>query len=170
MTLNPALLSSHNQTFNTPANFLELVRRLGVIGLDPCSNPNSIVNASRSLSLEAGEDGLAESWLDQGLVFINPPYGRALPVWIQKAADSWHQAEQEGRDFECVMLVPSRTDTRWFTTALLNASALGFWRGRLTFLGAEDPAPFPSLVIYFGHWGDLFTRVFEPKAHIWRLP
>jgi hypothetical protein len=170
MTINPALLSSNNQTFNTPAEFLDLVRRLGVIGLDPCSNPHSIVNANIELSLENGQDGLTADWLDRGLVFVNPPYGRALPIWIKKASDSWHQSIQEGRDFECLMLVPSRTDTRWFTTGLLNASALGFWRGRLTFLGAPDPAPFPSLAIYFGHWANLFESVFDRKSHVWKLP
>ena len=170
MSINPALLSSNNQTFNTPVNFLELVKRLGEIGLDPCSNPHSLVGARRSLSLENGDNGLTEAWDDQGLVFVNPPYGRSIPAWVDKACDTWVNARGSARDFECIMLIPARTDTRWFSKLLSGASALAFWRGRLTFLGASDPAPFPSLVVYFGEWVDLFARVFEPKAHVWRLP
>jgi hypothetical protein len=48
------------------------------------------------------------------------------------------------------MLLTSRTDTLWFQRDAPSADALLFWGGRLTFLGAPDPAPFPSVLLYWG--------------------
>lgn len=81
---------------------------------------------------------------DRELVYVNPPYGDALPLWSQKIT-----AEARA-GLEIVALVPARTDTAWFNTLYSACSDLLLWRGRLTFLGAKHPAPFPSAVFYFG--------------------
>jgi len=164
-----ALLSSKDQTWTTPEEVLTLIRQLGPIGLDPCPNPRSIVGARESYSLEVGQDGLAEDWLDRGLVYVNPPFGRQLPKWINKAVVSWAQAWECDRSFEYVFLVPARPDTKWFTQAREGATSLGFWRGRIAFGGQKIVAPFPSLLIYFGLHPERFESVFIHKAHIWHV-
>ena len=49
------------------------------------------------------QDGLAYNWNNER-VFCNPPYGRAIGLWVQKLA--------EGDAELCVALLPARTDTK----------------------------------------------------------
>jgi hypothetical protein len=159
MGVNPALMSSARDSWNTPPEVLELVRRLGPIGLDPCSNAGSIVGASEEWRLERGEDGLARPWALAGLVYVNPPYGREIGPWAQKMA-------AEGRaGVEIVALLPARTDARWWQESVRTADALLFWRGRLRFLGAPSSAPFPSAVAYWGPRWLTFLSVFGERGH-----
>lgn len=92
-----------------------------------------------------GAAGLEVPWF--GGVFVNPPYGPAIPLWIDKALEELAEARAE----VIVFLLPARTDTKWFHDQVLpNASEIRFIRGRLKFGGAETNAPFPSMVIVFG--------------------
>ena len=47
------------------------------------------------------------------------------------------------------MLVPSRTDTRWFHNWVYGKAELRFVKGRLHFNDSKDSAPFPSLVAVY---------------------
>lgn len=158
--------------WNTPEIIVELTREVGrgAIGLDPCSNPGSIVGAVKSWSLENGNDGLAEQWAGNGLVYVNPPYGRAIVPWVVKMASVGGRNTQRISGIgefgtEIVSLLPVRTDTGWFGGVWRAARALAFWRGRLTFLGAADPAPFASFLAYYGpnpfRFCDIFSRYAE---------
>lgn len=53
-----------------------------------------------------------------------------------------------------VMLIPTRTDTRWFHDYILGKAEIRFIRGRLKFGGADNSAPFPSMVVVFRHKGE----------------
>lgn len=48
-----------------------------------------------------------------------------------------------------VMLLPARTDTRWFHDYILNKSEIRFVRGRLKFGNSNNSAPFPSMVVIY---------------------
>ena len=50
-----------------------------------------------------------------------------------------------------VMLLPARTDTRWFHEDIYRRerTQVRFLRGRLRFGGAGNSAPFPSMVVVF---------------------
>lgn len=148
------MLASGSMDWNTPPEVLRYVRELcGSIGLDPCSNAGSIVEARTAW--DEGADGLARSWLGKGTAFVNPPYGDALPRWIAKC-----RAEAaEGVEILC--LVPSRTETRWFRSVLESPATVGLWSGRVQFLGAPHPATFPNVMIYWGPRADRFVAVFE---------
>lgn len=81
-----------------------------------------------------------------------------------------------GKEDHLFLLVPARADTRWFQDELLPAcTSMCFWRGRLRFASGKkgmtkagkmkkdyDPAPFPSLILYFGRrpkrFRDLFSK------------
>jgi hypothetical protein len=157
MTINPGLMSSANPSWNTPPEVLDLVRKLGPIGLDPCSNPTSIVGARDAW--EFNDDGLNRPWADHGIVYVNPPYGREIVWWVAKA-------EREARlGAEIVALLPSRTDARWWQKHVTTADALVFWAGRLRFLGAPSSAPFPSAVAYWGPRWLTFLSVFGERGH-----
>lgn len=156
--MNAALLSSEKMDWETPDSFLALVRTVGPIGVDPCTTAANPVGASWFFTPE--HDGLKQDWRGDGLVYVNPPYGRALIDWARKMRD------ESERGAEIIALVPARTDTRWFQQYVAQADLLCFWRGRLTFKGAPAPAPFPSLVAYWGRKLELFTTVFQAHGLI----
>jgi site-specific DNA-methyltransferase (adenine-specific) len=83
-------------------------------------------------------DGLSVAWGQSN--FVNPPYGRELPKWIAKA----HAESLLGKTV--VLLIPSRTDTRWWHEHVMAADEIRYLKGRITFQGAAHPAPFPSAI------------------------
>ena len=72
---------------------------------------------------------------------MNPPYGRSIGKWIQKAYNS----SKEGA--VVVGLLPARTDTKWFHEYIYNKAEIRFIKGRLKFGGCKNSAPFPSMVV-----------------------
>lgn len=153
--MEQALLSSKKHDWRTPDEVLDLVRAVDCIELDPCTEPGNPTRALRFFHPLSG-DGLEVSWQTDGvgLVFCNPPYGRALPAWTKKAAE-------EGKGSEVILLVPARPDTKWFQENVCQADEILFWKGRMKFKGAKDPAPFPTLLAYWGPAPERFREVFR---------
>jgi len=85
-------------------------------------------------------DGLAISW-ENNRVWCNPPYGREIKDWVKKAHD-------ESKHAEIVMLLPARTDTKWFHDYAIRHKVT-FIKGRLKFGNGNVPAPFPSILVVF---------------------
>ena len=83
-------------------------------------------------------DGLAQEWTAKA-VWVNPPYGRVLNEWVG------HASKQSN---PVVMLLPARTDTRWFHSYCLN-QRITFIKGRVKFGGSSFGAPFPSMIVEF---------------------
>ena len=79
-----------------------------------------------------------------GVVWCNPPYGREIGLWVKKAYESAHESGGI-----VVMLIPARTDTKWFHDYVLHRAEIRFIAGRLKFGGAKNSAPFPSMVVIF---------------------
>ncbi len=157
--INAAVMSSARQSWNTPECVLERVRRVDAVGLDPCSNPSSIVGAKVEWSLENGDNGLIMPWGEYGLVFVNPEYGRGIGKWMALCAI------EAVNHTEIIALVPARTDARWFNYAW-SADAICFWTGRLRFLGAPSSAPFPSAVVYWGPRKYRFAAAFDSAGNV----
>lgn len=79
-----------------------------------------------------------------GRCWCNPPYGRQIGKWVEKAV----KEVKRGVPL-VVMLLPARTDTKWFHDYCLPYGKIEFLRGRLKFGGCENPAPFPSMIVVF---------------------
>ena len=73
---------------------------------------------------------------------MNPPYGREIGAWMEKA----YESSLEGATVVC--LVPARTDTRWFHDFAMRGE-IRFIKGRLKFGDSKNSAPFPSAVVVF---------------------
>lgn len=152
--------SSKSVEHYTPREIIEAaVACLGSIDLDPCSNDGK-PNVPARRHYTAADDGLSKEW--RGSVYMNPPYGDEIDRWVTKLCDE-HEA---GRVTEAIALVPSRTDTQWF--AKLRDYVCCFVTGRLTFLGNDDPAPFPSAVFYLGDDYGKFYAHFAGLGDIWQ--
>jgi len=77
-------------------------------------------------------------------VFCNPPYGRDIAKWVEK---SFREGCKDNT--LVVMLLPARTDTRYFHDFILHRSEIRFVSGRLKFGQQKNSAPFPSIVVIF---------------------
>ena len=141
MSFNRHLFSSATGDWETPAElFAELNAEFGFT-LDACA---SVDNAKvKANYYDSG--GLALPW--EGIVWCNPPYGRVIGAWVRKGRES---AE---RGAMVVMLLPSRTDTRWWHDDVMKASEIRFIRGRLRFGNMRNGAPFPSAIVVFRPMG-----------------
>jgi hypothetical protein len=91
-----------------------------------------------------------------------------LPAWVDKLRAEWRR----GKVRELIALLPARTDTAWFNALTVDTDdvVICLLSGRLTFIGNEDPAPFPSMAVYFGPQHDLFAKLFLPLGSLWQRP
>jgi site-specific DNA-methyltransferase (adenine-specific) len=151
-----ALMSSAKHDWRTPESVLARVRRVGAIAFDPCASPDNPTGAAVYCS--PPQDGLDLCWTEASagrLVFVNPPFGRALPRWVGTCA------AEASKGNEIVLLTPARPDTSWFRLAWGSARAVCLWSGRMTFKGAPAPAPFPSALWYWGPNRGWFVGAFD---------
>jgi phage N-6-adenine-methyltransferase len=89
------------------------------------------------------ENALERDW--NGVVWLNPPYGRVLNEWMRKA----YQESLRGSTVVC--LVPSRTDTAWWHDYAMKGE-VRFICGRVKYVRADgfsDSAPFGSAIVVF---------------------
>jgi phage N-6-adenine-methyltransferase len=131
--------SSASDEWSTPPElFAELDQEFNFT-LDACATPEN-AHCVRYFTRE--DNGLAQRWT--GRVWCNPPYGRAIGLWMRKAWESVQTGEAE----VVVCLVPARSDTSWWHEYAVRGE-VRFLRGRLRFGGAKSSAPFPSAVVVF---------------------
>ena len=135
-----AMYSSSTDQWATPQDFFDELNKEFSFDLDPCADENNH-KCERYFTKE--RDGLKMDW-GGSRVFCNPPYGREIGEWVRKCYEEGHK---EGTIV--VMLIPARTDTKYFHDYILNRAELRFVRGRLRFGDAETGAPFPSMVVIF---------------------
>jgi len=121
--------TSMSQDWRTPRNVYEKLNLEFSFTDDPCPNYSLI-------------DGLKRPW--GNVVFVNPPF-KEIHKWVEKA---WAE-HKNGKTI--VLLIPSRTDTRWWHDYCMKASEIRFIKGRLKYEGAKYNAPFPSCVVVFQH-------------------
>jgi phage N-6-adenine-methyltransferase len=156
--ITTGMMSSRSDEWHTPPSIIDRVRTaLLDIDLDPCADAERKVPAAQHFTSE--DDGLSRPW--SGRVFMNPPYGDAISGWIDKLAVE----VARGDVTEAVSLLPSRTDTGWWSR--VPGDVVCFVTGRLRFSGA-DPAPFPSAVVYVGGSPDRFIAAFADAGLIYR--
>ncbi len=153
--------SSDTPEWYTPPHIIDKVIDLFIdIDLDPCSNSmvNPSIPALKHFTKE--ENGLSKEWY--GKVYMNPPYGRDISHWVDKVIQEY----RAGRVTEAILLVPSRTDTKWF--GKLNDYCFCFVRGRLKFSGVKNAAPFPNAVVYMGVNSNNFINHFSDIGGIFK--
>ena len=125
--MNRVVFSSASDDWATPAaTFAALNAEFGFAD-DPCPLGGDI-------------NGLMREWGNP--CFVNPPYS-AIGPWMERAR------LEAAAGKTVVLLVPSRTDTRWWHEHAMKATEIRFIKGRLKFGDAKTDAPFPSCVVVF---------------------
>lgn len=153
---------SHNSTdaykggraedFSTPELFVKFVENTyGVrFTLDAAADEN---NAKAPVWIDEKADALKQDW--RGVVWLNPPYGRNIPTFLERAIEMKYMCEM------IVVLIPARTDTKWFHELVVpNANDVLLIKGRLQFIHdstvKNSCAPYPSMLV-----------VFRPTLPVW---
>ena len=137
--MNDVVFSSRSDEWATPQWLFDRLDAEFHFTLDPCSTDE---NAKCKKHYTREDDGLSKVWTGE-TVWCNPPYGKELPLWLEKCAK---HAIGGGT---AVMLVPARTDTRWFHKWVYEKAEIRFVKGRVKFGGAKYNAPFPSMIVVF---------------------
>jgi len=129
--------SSNTDLWATPIEFFNKYNEKFNFELDVCATHE---NAKCAKYFTIDDDGLLKEW--SGICWMNPPYGREIIKWMEKA----YKSSLNGATVVC--LVPARTDTKWWHEYAIKGE-IEFIRGRLKFGGSKNSAPFPSAVVTF---------------------
>jgi len=129
--------SSKSINYLTPKPFFDKLNSIFHFKCDPAADCNN--NLGLDYFFTEDNDGLSQKWLHNS--FINPPFGKGIDDWILKM------------QMECaanfqniyVMLLPARTDTRWFQDLIWNdkeiecgrIAVIHFIKGRLKFVNPD---------------------------------
>jgi phage N-6-adenine-methyltransferase len=151
MSINKGMMSSKRDDWETPQEFYDNINSVFGFAIDAAASEE---NAKADIFFTKEDDGLIQNWTDT--TWVNPPYGRVVGEWVKKGyqeATKWK--------VPVVMLVAARTDTIRFHKYVMRASEVFFIKGRITFVGAKDPAPFPSMVVVF----DAFSGMKSPDIY-----
>lgn len=138
------MFSSKKTDWETPEELYKKLDSEFHFNIDVCALPKNTKNENY---YTPEMDGLKQEW--NGSCWMNPPYGPETKVWIKKA----YEESLNGATVVC--LIPARTDTKYWHEYCMKAHEIRFIKGRLKFVGAKDPAPFPSAIIIFKTYKEL---------------
>lgn len=133
------MFSSQSDMWETPQDLFDKLNEEFHFNLDVCAIAS---NAKCAAFYSPEQNGLIQPWY--GRCWCNPPYGRQVGKWVKKAYDT---AYIDGN--LVVMLLPARTDTKWFHEYIYGKAEIRFLKGRLKFGGSKNSAPFPSMIVIF---------------------
>ena len=131
------MFSSKTDQWSTPQWLFDELNKEFHFDLDVCADES---NHKCEKYFNKQQDGLKMKW--GGRIWCNPPYGRQIGLWVKKASQAGTLV---------VMLVPARTDTKWFHDYIYHneKAEIRFLKGRLKFGNSKNSAPFPSMVVIF---------------------
>lgn len=138
------MFSSKKMDWETPQEFFNNLNKKFKFDLDACASDD---NHKLDNYFTENDNALEQDWI--GNVIVNPPYGRAMSKFVEKA----YQEYMRDNDRFIVMLIPARTDTTYWHVFIQNKATVKFLKGRLKFEVngvSTDPAPFPSALVVYG--------------------
>ena len=140
MDMTKGLTSTGNIVASTPQEFFDKLSHIFNFSLDVCALPE---NAKCENYYTPKDDGLSKPWMEG--VWCNPPYGREISAWVKKA---YEESQKEYNSF-VLMLLPARTDTKWWWEYVQGQATLFFIKGRVKFGDHNVGAPFPSVLALY---------------------
>lgn len=174
---------------NNPTGAASFYAQLSEEGADFAERMRALRHGRRWL----GPCGLAGPWTRDGLAYVNPPYGAHLsgpvePGYVHTKLDrktgerivtgigrGWAERIAQDRG-ELVVLVPVRTETRWWRALHTWCDLALFWSSdeygsRINFVHAVtgktgEQSNLASTVFYRGHRPHRFAEVFGPHGRL----
>ncbi len=148
---NAQLFSSASVEWGTPSAFLaQVVEEFGPFELDVAAQAhNAVCPDYLSPSLDAlGEVDWVLPNMKKRLVWMNPPWGRGVGAWVEKASQQCFEQQ-----LTVVCLLPANTDTGWWHKVIMkHADEVRLVRGRLHFVrddGHSGPCPKGVALVVF---------------------
>lgn len=141
------LTSSNSDEWSTDQNFYDVVNKEFKFKMDMAAtkeNSKCILYSSDSLDV----DWILNDWW----LWCNPPYSK-VKEFTKKAYD------ESVKGAATVMLIPARTDTKYWHENVSKACEIRFIKGRLKFGNSKHSAPFPSALV-------IFDRERKPKSNV----
>ncbi len=113
---------------------------LGPFDLDPCASGKREIAKKNYVKKD---DGLSKRW--KGVCWLNPPYGDATKIWLEKLS----------KHNNGIALVFARLETiMFFDFVWPKATGIFVFKGRLQFVngngGSENSSPAPAILISYG--------------------
>lgn len=122
-----------SQTWATPREFFEPLNNEFGFTLDGAADDSN----GNALLLRASTPEAPLDWHDER-VFCNPPWSN-IPPFVELAAT----AEL------AVLLVPARTNARWFHRALELGASVRYFKPKIRFVGAPHTSPVDCVLLVF---------------------
>lgn len=144
MEMTSGMFSSLSPTWRTPRDSFDKWNAEFSFNLDAAALENSALCPDwfgPDHSDPTRRDAFEHEW--NGNVWLNPPYGREIKFWLEKAN---REATTNPKNNVVVCLIPARTDTAWFHDYCIHHE-VRLLRGRLRFSEAKSCAPFPSALV-----------------------
>lgn len=140
MKMTSGMTATGNIVASTPKEFFDKLSNVFNFTLDVCALPE---NAKCKDYYTPEDDGLSNPWW--GGVWCNPPYGREISAWVKKG---YEESRKDYNNF-VLMLLPARTDTKWWWDWVQGKAQLFFVKGRIRFNEGSTGAPFPSVLALY---------------------
>lgn len=140
--ITKGLYTSNKDDWETPQDLYDDLNWEFHFTLDAAASPE---NAKCEKYFTKKDDALKQEW-GNNVIWCNPPYGRQIGKFVEKA---FYTLLRFPRSI-VVMLLPARTDTKWFHEYIYkNKAEIRFLKGRLHFSNSKNAAPFPSMIVIF---------------------
>jgi phage N-6-adenine-methyltransferase len=134
---NSPLFSHNKDDWRTPKDLFDKLNEKWKFTLDAAADDT---NHLCDNYFTEKDNALEQDWT--GRVYCNPPYSMNKQ-FVQKAFTEYVRQHTE----VIVMLLPSRTDVRWFHDYVYHIAEIEFIKGRLKFSESKNSAPFPSMIV-----------------------
>ena len=136
--LNESLYSKEKYDWETPDALFNKLDEEFHFFMDLCANEK---NAKCKFYFTEKKNALIQEWT--GTCWMNPPYGKGIDKWIEKAYSS-----SINNFATIVCLLPVRSDTKWWHKYCMKAE-IRFLTKRLKFKESNNMATFPSAIVIF---------------------
>lgn len=132
---NDLMFSRNRNDWETPSEIFDPLNEIFQFTVDCAA---SALNAKCAKFFGEGDDIVLTP---QDSAFENPPYS---PKKLCKRVVNDLYIEGRVHTVPVVVLIPARTETEIWQDIIFKMDYQFFFRGRITFVGATSPAPFPS--------------------------
>jgi len=147
---------SHKQDWETPNNLYQIAHARYNFTFDLAANEEN-TKCDKFFSIK--DDALSQEWI--GCCWLNPPYGilkEKLSSWVKKAYE-----ESLKETCSVAILIPARTNTKWWHKYCMKAKEILFIEGRPKFKGCKYGLPQPLVIVFFNGNSNLEVKTLSLK-------
>ncbi len=139
MGIEKNTFKSNSTEYETPNEIFEPLQKEFDLRLDVCATKK---NHKCDLFFTKEQSALFQDWKLN--FWMNPPFGRDLKKWVQKA----YEESQEGVVGVC--LLPVRSNTQWWHKYIINTkSEVRFLKGEIKFNNLKRGLWLPFAIVIF---------------------